>query len=236
MDTLQQIMSWKIIRRIEDFEEPADDSIVIIIDVLRFSTTAITLFDYGAKYIRPVTSESGAIDFKNSNPGSVLVGEDNGIKLNRFDYNNSPTEIQNGNVCGKPVGVLTTNGTRAIKKVQEFQSGDKDIDILIGGTINAVTVAQSITKQDRDVYLLAAGKDGHETKDDIVGAKIIRDYRDNNNLANNQLKNYKQEIESSRSAENLRDIGYKKDVEFCLNFNSSETIPKLENQRLVNNG
>lgn len=229
-------MNWKIIRRIEDFEEPADDSIVVVIDVLRFSTTVITLFDYGAKYIKPVTSESGAIDFKNSNPGSVLVGEDNGIKLDRFDYNNSPTEIQSGNVRGKPVGILTTNGTRSIKKVQEFQNGGKDIDILIGGTINAVTVAQSIIKEDRDIYLLAAGKDGHETKDDIVGAKLIRDYRNNNNLPSNQLKRYKQEIRSSRSAENLRDIGYKKDVEFCLNLNSSETIPKLEKRRLVNNG
>lgn len=233
---LHPVMNWNLIRRVEDFEEPSDNSIVVIIDVLRFSTTAITLLEHGARYVRPFVSENNALEFKQSNLGAVLVGESNGIKLDEFDLNNSPTEIQDDAVRGKPVGILTTNGTRSIREVQEYQTGGKNIEIWIGAIINAKSVVQSIEKTDKDAYLLAAGKDGNETDDDIVGAELIRDYGINNEIPENRFEDYKQRVRNSRSAENLRNIGYEEDVEYCLDFNSSSTIPKLENQTLVNNG
>lgn len=113
------------------------DYCVIIIDVLRASTTICTLLELCDKiYITDSLEKAEKIE------NSIKIGERNAQKIEGFDFGNSPVElIVNKNLIkehannGGNIVLTTTNGTRVLENISSEH-------ILIGSITNAEEVAK----------------------------------------------------------------------------------------------
>lgn len=88
--------------------------LVIVIDVLRAFTTAAYAFERGAEKILPVARVEEAFQLSKRIPGSLIMGEVDGIKPEGFDFGNSPDEISAMNLSGRTLIQRTSAGTQGI--------------------------------------------------------------------------------------------------------------------------
>ena len=68
------------------------DKNVIVIDVLRATSTINTILFYGAKSVKPVESLEECMKLRDK--GYIIMAERMGKKVEGFDYGNSPTKIE----------------------------------------------------------------------------------------------------------------------------------------------
>lgn len=95
------------------------DSVCVVIDVVRATTTMLALCEAGAGPIHVVATDLDAARQRaaTANPPMLLVGEQGGLIAPGFDFDNSPTAVRAGAVAGRAVVMRTTNGTVALSRV-----------------------------------------------------------------------------------------------------------------------
>src|SRR6058998_3610144 len=105
---------------------------VVVVDVLRASTTVITALANGAKAIIPAATAEEAVRLASNleKDGVVLAGERKSLKIEGFALGNSPREMTAAAVGGKTIVLATTNGTPALVAAQ---GGDP---VLVGAPAN----------------------------------------------------------------------------------------------------
>lgn len=144
-------------------------STVIIVDVLRASSSIITAVMNGANRIVPASDpgEAAALALRLGAKECVLAGERGGLRIQDFDLGNSPAEFNAKAVRDKTVIMSTTNGTEAIKSMASAKT------ILIGAMINRTAVARRAAELGDDVIIVCAGTTGHIGADDLCAAGAI---------------------------------------------------------------
>ena len=100
------------------------NSTVVIIDVLRATSTIATALYNGAKSVIPVDSVSRCIEIGKQIEG-ITAGERDGQIAEGLEYGNSPFEYPREFVGGKTLVLTTTNGTRLLHMALE--KGAKEI-------------------------------------------------------------------------------------------------------------
>ena len=90
-----------------------DDSIVVMIDVLRSSTSVCAALNYGCREIIPCDSTDKAVQIYSSlsKESRFLGGERGGMRPSGFDAGNSPLEYTVENIIGFPVGIATVSNS-----------------------------------------------------------------------------------------------------------------------------
>jgi len=143
---------------------------VVVIDVLRASTTIVHALEAGATEVVPCqeVEEARAVAARLPRGGVVLGGERRGLPIEGFDLGNSPEEYLPGRVEGKTVVFTTTNGTRAIFRARQAQR------VLIGAFVNASAVLEQLLRQEQ-IHLLCAGTRGQLSRDDVLLAGMLVD-------------------------------------------------------------
>lgn len=152
--------------RMFDFVAGARDArgVVVIIDVFRAFSTACYAFNNGASSVVAVGEIDKARQLKMENPGWVLIGERGGKKIEGFDYNNSPTEIEKVDLQGKTVVLTTSAGTQGLVNAT---SSDK---LFTGSFVNAkATVQHILSSAPSEVSLVRMGVEAaqHAAEDDL---------------------------------------------------------------------
>src|SRR5678809_6262 len=89
------------------------NSIVVIIDVLRATSTIATALFNGAKCVIPVDSVSKCLEIGRQIE-SITAGERDGRIAEGLEYGNSPFEYPAEFISGKTLVLTTTNGTRLL--------------------------------------------------------------------------------------------------------------------------
>lgn len=177
------------------------DKNIVVIDVLRTSTTMITGLTNGAKEIIPTESVATAgMIGRNSEGHSLLCGERNGKIIEGFNLGNSVKEYSKEKVAGKTLIFSSTNGTPALIKSKFART------CVILGFANLTRVVEYFSKQHEDFIILCAGKDEEFSLEDTVCAGML--------IHNLTKKNAKEEYEltdSARGALKLY-VSYKKDL------------------------
>jgi 2-phosphosulfolactate phosphatase len=133
-----------------ELERGAHDGTVVVIDVIRAFTTAAAAFDAGAKEIRCVESIADALALRDATPGSLLMGEDRGRRLEGFDLGNSPAQFTGVDLADRIVIQRTTNGTRGLAWV------DAPL-VLAAAAVNAAATA-AVAGSRRPVTLVCTGQ------------------------------------------------------------------------------
>ncbi len=110
---------------------------VVVIDVLRATTTVITALANGAKAVIPAASSEEAVRLASNleKDGVLLAGERKSLKIEGFALGNSPREMTPEVVAGKTIVLATTNGTPALVAAQ---GGDP---VLVGAPANFKALA-----------------------------------------------------------------------------------------------
>lgn len=91
------------------------DAQVVVIDVLRATTTIVQALASGAECVMPYASVDDAeAEAQRFEPRPLMCGERYGLKIDGFDLGNSPAEYTVDSVGGKRLILTTSNGTRAL--------------------------------------------------------------------------------------------------------------------------
>src|SRR5437016_4411967 len=89
-----------------------EDHIVVVIDVLRATSSICIAFQNGVDHIIPVSSVDESMALKSQ--GYLVAAERNGEKIEGFDLGNSPFSYMDEHIRGNKIALTTTNGTQAI--------------------------------------------------------------------------------------------------------------------------
>jgi 2-phosphosulfolactate phosphatase len=143
--------------------------LVIIVDVLRASTTVATALGNGAKTVIPLEGPDEVItrskEFARSQ--TLLAGEQKMFPITGFDLGNSPQAFTPEVVGGKTILITTTNGTRALLGVQ----GARDIVIASYVNFTAVLAMMKVAaSSNTDIAIICAGEEGSFTLEDSACA------------------------------------------------------------------
>jgi 2-phosphosulfolactate phosphatase len=125
------------------------DFVVVLVDVLRATTTICTAVANGVEAIIPVASHEEARQLKAE--GFLVASEQDGVQLDWADLGNSAFSFTRDRVAGKTLVYCTTNGTKALQLARGAGG------IAIGAFINISALTRWLTEQQRNVVMLCSG-------------------------------------------------------------------------------
>src|SRR5262249_45999074 len=86
---------------------------IVVVDVIRATTTAITAAAMGRRCF-PAASVEGALAMAGGFPDPLLAGESSGSKPMSFELDNSPAELAGRTDTYRPLILVSSSGTRVI--------------------------------------------------------------------------------------------------------------------------
>jgi 2-phosphosulfolactate phosphatase len=207
--------------------------VVLVVDVIRSTTTAVALLEAGAEALYWVADLEAARAFKDADV--LLAGEVGGLKPPGFDLGNSPREALEAPVGGRIVVMSTTNGTRAAHAAAKTAK-----HVLLASLYNAHAAARkALELATEEVAILCAGKEGRAGLDDLYTAGVLAEYlgllrevepEDGARIALALKRAYPDPLEAlglSAAAQALKGVGLEADVPFCAQVAKSPLIPLL---------
>ena len=215
-----------------------EDSIVVVIDILRATSSIVYGIDNGATSIIPVAQVEDCLNY--ADQGYLLAAERNGEVVEGYDFGNSPFSYTRSKVGGKTVVLTTTNGTKALHLARS-----RAYQVVIGSFLNLEALCSWLKSQNKNVLLLCAGwKDNFNLEDTLFAGAVVAELRkefthfddssvaaeDLFQLAKNDLRAY---INKSSHSHRLAALNIEEDVKFCLQLNICSAIPVLQGETLV---
>lgn len=215
-----------------------EDRIVVVIDVLRATSSMVYGIDNGASAIIPVAQVDDCLNY--ADKGFLLAAERNGEVVEGYDFGNSPFSYSQEKVNGKTIVLTTTNGTKALHLARK-----RAHQVVIGSFLNLEALCNWLRVQDKGVLLLCAGwKDKFNLEDTLFAGAVVRELRkdfthfddscvaaeDLYELAKDDLRSY---LHKSSHSHRLAELNIEEDVKFCLQLNICQAIPVLIGDALV---
>ena len=219
----------------------ASQAIVVIIDVLRATSTIATALFNGARYIVPVDSVAKCIELGRQ-INCVTAGERDGKIAEGLSYGNSPFEYSQPFINGKILVLTTTNGTRLLHMA--LDKGAREI--VTGSFVNLKAVTDYLIQQNNNIILAcAAWKDRINIEDTLFAGAVIEKVRehftiecDSSHIALNLYNKAAGDLfgfmkENNASHFNrLMSFGLEKDIRYCLESNLANVLPIYEAGKL----
>jgi len=209
-------------------------SVVVVIDILRATSSITTAIAHGVNAIKPVESLGECRELKLQ--GHIGAAERGGKKVGGFDIGNSPFSFMNPELEDKNIAMTTTNGTVTLNKSKGA------LQVLIGSFLNYSALLSYLERLPCDVLLHCAGWKGKINLEDtlfagavIYGLKQMFEYDSDvplmaSNLYKLAKNDLKSAIEDSSHVSRLIKLGLEKDVDFCLKFDEYKVIPVLKGE------
>jgi 2-phosphosulfolactate phosphatase len=225
-------------------EARSDDMVhktVIVIDVLRATSTMITALARGCSDIVPVETVLRAKELQRD--GDLLGGERFCKKIPGFDLGNSPLEYLDADIAGKRIIMTTTNGTRGIQKACKAEH------ILAGSLLNGRACAGAAFDFRRDIVIVCAGtQDVFSLEDGLCAGQIIEELKMlhgeksfNVNDFGIAMHNSFLHVQSNLTealfhcwnGNRLNKLGFGSDIRYCSQINVSEIVPIMDRGAMV---
>lgn len=218
-------------------------SIVVIIDVLRATSTIATALENGAKTIIPVDSVAECIRI-GKQINAITAGERDGKVAEGLQYGNSPFEYPKEFIEGKTLVLTTTNGTKLLHMA--LNNGAKEI--ITGSFANIDAVCNHLVANKMNVVLAcAAWKDRVNIEDTLFAGMVISKIKNHFSIncdasqmaeglyhsASTDLYAYMEKVNASHFAR-LSSFGLQKDIRFCLTANTASALPLYTDGKLIN--
>ena len=125
------------------------DFVVVLVDILRATTTICTAVGNGVEAIIPVATHEEARRLKSE--GYLVASEKDGVQLDWADFGNSAFSFTRDAIGGKTLVYCTTNGTRALHLAKSAGS------VVIGAFINISAVTEWLAARQKNVVILCSG-------------------------------------------------------------------------------
>ena len=217
---------------------------VLVIDVLRASTTIVTALANGARAVIPVADkgEAGRLAASLDRDVSLLGGERDGVRLPGFAAGNSPLEYTEAAVAGKTVVLTTTNGTAALVGARAAAR------LSVGAFVNADAAARWLRRALDDglgATVVCAGWRGRVALEDALCAGLLVDrvaggatgLGDGAQIAHGLYRGARGDLArallSADHAARLVRLGAGDDVAACARLDATDGVPVYRDNRLV---
>jgi 2-phosphosulfolactate phosphatase len=218
------------------------NSIVVIIDVLRATSTIATALYNGARAVIPVDSVSRCIEIGRQIE-SITAGERDGQVAEGLEYGNSPFEYPREFVEGKTLVLTTTNGTRLLHMALE--KGAREI--VTGSFPNLSAVCDHLVSTSQHVILgCAAWKDRVNIEDMLFAGAVIARVKDrfaincdSSHIAETIYEKAKKDLfgfmkkNEASHYHRLMNFGLEADIRYCLGSDSANVLPYYEDGKLI---
>jgi 2-phosphosulfolactate phosphatase len=214
------------------------NSIVVIIDVLRATSTICTALYNGAAKIIPVASVEECVNIGRQLE-AITAGERDGKIAEGLAYGNSPFEYPRDFVEGKTLVLTTTNGTKLLHMAKDA------IQIITGSFPNLSAVCDYLVAQGQNVILgCAAWKDRVNMEDTLFAGAVVSRIREHfsvncdsalaaETLYNNARNDLFGFMKQASHFQRLSRYGLEKDIQYCLTPDGANVLPVLKNGELV---
>lgn len=217
-------------------------SIVVVIDILRATSSIAAALHHGAKEIIPVDSVAECIQL-GKKLNAITAGERDGQIAEGLEYGNSPFLYTKEFVQGKTVVLTTTNGTKLLRMAVAAHAHQ----VITACFSNLSSVCEFLRKQNKPVILAcSAWKDKVNFEDTLMAGAIIDRLK----------KNFTINCDSSKIAEilyhqaqsglfdfmknqqashynRLMGFGLEEDLKYCFNLDVAPGVNIYENGRLI---
>ncbi len=208
---------------------------VVVIDVLRASTTIVAALQNGAREIVPVANVEFGVKISGGMFGgqTLLGGERNTRKVEGFALGNSPLEYTPEVVSGKTIILYTTNGSKAIVKAKFAEN------LYISSYLNLGVVAEQLIKNENNFEILCAGKSNtFSLEDSVCAGKLIQEVMkrkdglavtDTARAAVSLHESFGQDtlgmLKGTEHGKLLLENGFEEDLKYATGLDTSTVIP-----------
>jgi 2-phosphosulfolactate phosphatase len=217
------------------------NTICIVIDELRASSTITTILDGGCERLFVTAGLDSARRLARLHHG-LLAGERGGSAPRGFDFDNSPADLARADLRGRVVILSSSNGTKVLGWMKDAPA------TLVGCLLNARACAWSAVElaqvMNARIGIVCAGTLGVFALDDAVAAGVIVERiveatasrggsceMTEAAVAAVQLRSSYPDLitplQNSVAGRLLARLGTHDDVPFCAQLDSSSTVPIL---------
>jgi 2-phosphosulfolactate phosphatase len=218
------------------------DSIVVIIDVLRATSTIAAALYNGAKSVIPVDSVAGCIKL-GKQMEVITAGERDGKIAEGLQYGNTPLQYTPDFIKGKTLVLTTTNGTKLLHVALAANANS----IITGTFCNISSVCDYLVKKKSNVMLAcAAWKNRVNIEDTLFAGAVVHRIKQHFDVncdatliaeslflqANGDLYNFMKEKNASHY-HRLMNFGLEEDIKFCLTEDNANILSIYSGGRLV---
>ena len=218
------------------------ERIVVIIDILRATSTIATALHNGAAEVIPVRSVQECISLAGQ-IGAISAGERDGKIAEGLSHGNSPFTFPKEFVSGKKIVLTTTNGTRLLHDAISANAGQ----IITGAFSNFSSVCNFLVQSKKDVVLAcAAWKDKVNLEDTLFAGAVVHEIKDtfqincDSSMMAETLyiagKDDLFEFMKDRNASHyhrLMGFGHEKDLRYCLQKDTADILSVYKDGRLM---
>ena len=224
--------------------------VVVVIDVLRASTTIATALANGARAVIPLESAEDVVTRAKAFDRSEvkLAGERQMRPIPGFDLGNSPREFTRETIEGKTVLFSTTNGTAAIAAIQ-----GPPRDVVIGSYVNfsaVLAMLRTAIRGGADIAILCAGTEKQFSLEDAAcaGRYVHQAMRRRSDIALNDAAlagmlidrrysdNLMRLFSASSHGRAMSEAGYGDDLAVCAAIDSYPVIPIYQDRQITKLG
>ena len=217
------------------------NSVVVIIDVFRATSTIASALYNGAKCVIPVDSVPKAIEISKK-IGGIAAGERDGMIAEGLQHGNSPMEYPRSFIANKTLVLTTTNGTRLLQMAL-----DNNADTIIAGSFpNLSAVCDFLLSKQKNVVLGCAGwKDRFNLEDTLFAGAVINRIEkyftvhcDSSLMAATMYTNQKNDIiefapKLTHYHRLVERFGLIEDIKFCLTNDVANVLPLYIEGKLI---
>jgi len=218
------------------------NSVVVIIDVLRATSTIATALHNGASSVIPVATVPQCIELGEA-VGGITAGERDGKVAEGLKYGNSPFEYPRTFIENKVLVLTTTNGTKLLHMALDRGAPE----IITGSFPNLSAVCEHLIASDKDVLLgCAAWKDRVNLEDTLFAGAVIHHIKSHFNISCDssgiaesmylEAGEDRFDFMKSKNATHyhrLMKYGLEKDIRYCLTADGANVLPIFKGDRLV---
>ncbi len=218
------------------------NSIVVIIDVLRATSTIATALYNGARCVIPVDSVTRCMEIGRQIEG-ITAGERDGQIAEGLEYGNSPFEYPREFIEGRTLVLTTTNGTRLLHMALEKGAQE----IITGSFPNLSAVCEHLVSRNQNVILgCAAWKDRVNIEDMLFAGAVISEIGknfsincDSSHIASRMYESGKKDLfafmkkNDASHYHRLMKFGLEKDIRYCLTRDGANVLPEYADGKLI---
>ncbi len=214
------------------------DKTVVVVDVLRASTSIATALNNGAKEIIPVTTVERAVKISGNLFGDYVLrgGERNGKMIEGFNLGNSPFDYSEEKVKGKAIIFSSTNGSMAIEKARFARH------VAICGFVNIALVTEFMKELRQDFIIVCAGNNGmFSLEDSVCAGMLVHKLSEDDGvelllsdaaiaatmLYRGHSRSLLKMIKNSEHGKYLASIGFADDLPVCAGVDTIPVLPQL---------
>lgn len=217
-----------------------EDSIVVVIDVFRATSTIAAALNNGAEKIIPVESVKGAIEI-GEEIGGITAGERDGKIAEGLQYGNSPLEYPREFIEGRTLVLTTTNGTRLLHMALKMGA----TEVITGAFANLGAVCNHIVSSGKNVILACAGwKDRVNMEDTQFAGAVVAHVRNHftihcdaslaaEHLYSQTRDNAWEFTQQTTHYHRLAAYGLEKDMKWCMTENIANILVVYRDGSLV---